>query len=215
LLVFLVSMGFTFVSFALGIGSLPHLSDGHLHAGPAHHVDFHFGHGGGHGVPHNVHVDAGHGDGLNDSLSPFNMATILAFVTWFSGTGYLLTQFFGLGGLLATAIAGAVGLVGAGIVFFVLARLLLPGQSPYLRSEDFEMEGTVGRIAAAIRPGATGELIYTRRGARHVASARSVNGEAIERGAEVVVVRHERGIAYVQPFSEFVETSAGAVARDA
>ena len=212
-------MGLTIVMFALGLGNLPGLAAGHVHGGFGHHVDF-----GSHGVhvgpgaaPHGVHVtDAGPGHGLaGESISPLNMATILAFVTWFSGSGYILTGVIGLGTLVACALAGSVGLIGAGIVFFILVRVLLPGQTPYLRAEDFEMEGTIGRLAVAIRAGGTGELVFSKGGARHVVGACTVDGEALNQGAEVVVVRQERGIAYVQSFEEFFEDSGANHAPDA
>src|SRR5437870_7838137 len=166
-------MGLTIVMFALGLGDLPGLAAGHLHGGLGHHLDV-----GSHGVhvgngaasPHGLHVsDSGSGHGLaGESISPLNMATILAFVTWFSGSGYVLTGVIGLGTLVACALAGGVGLIGGGIVFFILVRVLLPGQTPYLRAEDFEMEGTIGRLAVAIRAGGTGELVFSKGGARHV-----------------------------------------------
>ncbi len=215
LLTFLVSMGLTIVMFALGVGDLPGIS-GHGHGGVGH--DVHIGHHldiGGHGAQVG-HADASHSGGLAgaDGVSPLNMATILAFVTWFSGSGYLLTGPIGLSTLVAIALATGVGLVGATIVFVVLVRVLLPGQTPYLRAEDFEMEGTIGRLAVGIRVGGTGELVFSKGGARRVTGARSADGDAIEQGAEVVVIRQERGIAYVQPFSELLEESSDGRARD-
>jgi hypothetical protein len=37
-------------------------------------------------------------------------------------------------------------------------------------------------------------------------SARSAHGEALPRGAEVVIVRDEGGIAYVETFKELLES---------
>jgi hypothetical protein len=216
LLVFLVSMGLTIAMFALGVGSFPTVSAGHAH-GTGHH-GVHIGHHGsvipqgmrgGHAAP------PSHARGQVDgSASPFNMATMLAFVTWFSGAGYVLTEWYRIETLVASAIAGGVGLVGAGMVFFVLVRVLLPGQTPYLRAEDYELDGTIGRLTVDIRPEGTGELVFTKAGVRRVASARSADGSPIERETEVVVVRHERGIAYVQPFVELLEQATAREARD-
>jgi hypothetical protein len=94
-------------------------------------------------------------------------------------------------------------------MFTFLVRVLLPGQTPYLDSEDYEMPGTIGRLSVAIREGGTGELVYSKGGTRRVAGARSEDGKPLERGAEVVVVRHERGIAYVQSFDEYMESRPG------
>ncbi|HZT07651.1 MAG TPA: hypothetical protein VFC51_11515 [Chloroflexota bacterium] len=197
LIIFMVSMGLTFASFALGIGHLPgfHAGDGGVEAAPggAGHLDFGHGH---------FHLDAG-------GVSPLNMATILAFLTWFGGAGYVLSSTFAFEGWAAAVLAGLTGLVGAGIVFVVLVRVLIPGQTPYLSADDFDLEGTIGRLTVAIRPGGTGELVFSLGGTRHAIGARSISGDAIERGAEVVVVREEHGIAFVQKFEEMLTERLG------
>jgi hypothetical protein len=47
-------------------------------------------------------------------------------------------------------------------------------------------------------------MIYSQEGTRRVAGARSENGAAIPKGAEVVVTRYEKGIAYVRPWEELM-----------
>jgi hypothetical protein len=74
-----------------------------------------------------------------------------------------------------------------------------------LNSEDFEMVGAVGSLSGGIRSGGTGEMIFLQEGTRRVTGARSENGAAIAKGAEVVVTRYEKGIAYVRPWNEFAE----------
>jgi ribosomal protein L35 len=63
------------------------------------------------------------------------------------------------------------------------------------------MVGVLGRMSIPIRPGGTGELIYSQEGTRHVTGARSEDGIAHPKGAEVMVTRYEKGIAYVRPFA--------------
>jgi hypothetical protein len=65
------------------------------------------------------------------------------------------------------------------------------------------MVGVLGKLSMPIRPGGTGELIYAQGGTRRVAGARAESGAAIGKGAEVVVTRYEKGIAYVRPWDEF------------
>ena len=48
-------------------------------------------------------------------------------------------------------------------------------------------------------------MVYSKAGTRRVASARSEDGRSLERGDEVVIVRSERGVAYVQTFEEFMK----------
>ncbi len=226
LLVFVVSLGFTLASFAMGVmgvhlpggdghghgnGFHPQLGHGHAHADGHLHVGHagasgHLSHGGPH--DHAAAHDAG------DGISPFNLSTMLAFLTWFGGAGYLLTAYFSVGALVALIVASVVGLVGSSIVFFFLVRVLLRGQTPFLRDEDYRLEGTLGRLSVGIRGGRTGEVVFSKAGTRRVASARSADGQDIPQGAEVVVVYTEDGIAYVQRFDELLTEEPQATARN-
>ena len=67
---------------------------------------------------------------------------------------------------------------------------------------DYDMVGVLGKLSMPIRAGGTGELIYSQDGTRRVAGARSEDGAPIAKGAEVVVTRYEKGIAYVRPWEE-------------
>ena len=138
------------------------------------------------------------------SVSPFNFVTLTAFLAWFGGTGYLLTRYSGLWlgfGLLASMISG---LLGAGIVFLFLSKVLI-SDDENMDPANYEMVGVLGRISSAVRAGGTGELIYTQMETRRVCGARSDDGRAIEKGSEVVVTRYEKGIAYVRLWSEMSE----------
>ena len=64
------------------------------------------------------------------------------------------------------------------------------------------MIGAFGRLSIPIRAGGTGELIYSQQGTRRVTGARSDDGAAIPRGAEVLVVRYEKGIAFVRRWQD-------------
>jgi hypothetical protein len=143
----------------------------------------------------------GHAAQQSAGVSPFNFVTLTAFLAWFGGTGYLLTRYSGVWvgfGLLAAIISG---LLGGGIVFLFLSRVLI-SEDENMDSADYEMVGVLGRVCSAIRAGGTGELIYTQMGTRRVCGARSEDGSAIGKGSEVVVTRYEKGIAYVRLFSE-------------
>jgi hypothetical protein len=92
---------------------------------------------------------------------------------------------------------------GASIVFLFVARVLMRREAS-LDPADYDMVGVLGRLSIRIRPGGTGELIYSQEGTRRVAGARSENGAAIPKGVEVVVTRYEKGIAYVRPWDELM-----------
>lgn len=131
----------------------------------------------------------------------FNFGTLAAFLAWFGGTGYLLKQYYGVWFLTALGVATLSGLAAAGAVFWFLAKVLMGHEAP-LDPADYEMIGVLGRLSIPIRTGGTGELIYSQEGTRRVAGARSEDGAAIPKGAEVIVTRYEKGIAYVRPWQD-------------
>ena len=172
------------------VGGFGHLQLGHFHGG-----HFHLAH------THAGHVHAPRAAGHDSGLSPFNGFTLLVFLCWFGGAGYLLSRFSPLWGAGIFALAVISGVAGAGIIFWFLARVLLPRER-VLTTEDTEMTGVLARVSSPIREGGTGEIAYSQGGARRAAAARSEAGAAIARDIEVVVLRYERGVAYVQPWSE-------------
>lgn len=182
---FVFGLAFLVLSFALGFGHA------HLHL-PAH-----------------LHLSAGHGPGGGDpraggELSPINVSTMMTFLTWFGGVGYILGTLGTLGTLIVFALSTLAGFFGAAIVFLLLVRYLLPGQTAPMRPEDYRIEGTLGRVSLPIGGGRTGEVQYAKGGAIRSEGARSADGEPLPRGAEVVILRYERGIAYVQPLDRLL-----------
>ena len=176
-------------------------------AGGLHHPHFGMrggmrGGGAGHAAG-SAHAGPARGTG---GISALNGFTLTAFLCWFGGTGYLLERYGVLGVLLILPLAILGGLAGAALIFFFLAKVLLPHDRP-LTAEETEMTGVIGRVSATIREhGArergTGEIIYSQNGVRRSSPARSESGEAIPRDVEVVVLRYERGIAYVRRWDE-------------
>ena len=71
------------------------------------------------------------------------------------------------------------------------------------------MTGVIGRLSAQVPTDGFGEILYSQNGARRSASVRADDGAAIERGAEVVVMRHVRGVAYVRRWDEFEQGLMG------
>lgn len=149
---------------------------------------------------HLPHVSVHHPSG--DSISPLNLATLMMFLTWFGGTGYLLTHYRSAAATLALLAALVVGFIGGSFMYLFMARVLIANERP-LRAADYDMHGVLGRVSIPIRSGdGTGELIYSQQGTRRSCGARSEDGQAIDRGTEVVVMRYENGIAYVKPWAE-------------
>jgi hypothetical protein len=167
---------------------------------------------------HSPHLDAhgphGHAGGDGAAVSPWNLATLMAFLAWFGGMGYLLTGRGHLGQLLVLAFALVSGVAGAAIVFGLLTKVLARHER-FLDAADFEMPGVIGRVTVALRPGGTGEIVYSQAGTRRSAGARSEGGAPIPRDSEVVVTRYEKGIAWVRPWEELADPAGATTAAPA
>ncbi len=163
------------------------------------HIHLHLPHGGPHGAG-GIRGGSAHGA----DLSFFNFGTVMAFLAWFGGTGYLLTRYSSLvvAGVLTLAVVA--GIVGATIVFWFVAKVLLKYDRD-LDPADYERVGVLGRVSSPIRAGGTGEIIFSQEGTRNTCGARSENGEALPRGSEVIVTRYEKGIAYVRRWDEMAK----------
>jgi hypothetical protein len=167
------------------VGGFGHLHVGHFHIGHAAH---------GHAANGGTHRGPG--------LSAVNGLTITVFLCWFGGAGYLLHHSSIFGGALVLLIALISGVAGAALIWAVLFKLLLPRER-VLTPEETEMAGVLAQVSDSIRDGnGIGEIIFSQAGGRRAAAARSEDGSAIERGAEVVVIRYDRGVAYVRRWEE-------------
>lgn len=156
------------------------------------------------GLHHHMHFGlhhAGHANAGSHGVSVVNGFTVTAFLCWFGGAGYLLERYGGLLAPVILAIALLTGLAGGAVIFLFLAKVLAPHDRP-LTAEDTEMTGVIGRVSGTIRSEGTGEILFSQNGARRSSPARSDTGEPIARDMEVVVMRYERGIAYVRRWDE-------------
>ncbi|HZL56743.1 MAG TPA: hypothetical protein VFC21_06670 [Bryobacteraceae bacterium] len=164
-------------------------------AGSTHlHLHFH----------HTPHVGAGHGHGHGNGssgVSKFNFGTISAFLTWFGGAGYILSNWGGLGLLLVLLLSAVTGLAGGSVIFLFAAKVLAPGDKA-LDPADYRVVGALGKVSSTVLPNGTGEMIYVQQGRRAGVAIRSENGTLIPAGKEVVVTRYEDGIAYVREWDE-------------
>jgi membrane protein implicated in regulation of membrane protease activity len=135
------------------------------------------------------------------TVSPFNFSTLMVFLAWFGGAGALLVSQWHAGFLAALAGALVSGLIGATLVFLFLVKVLLPHDTS-MKPTDYELKGTLGTLTLGIREGGTGEIAYVQGGTRKLCAARGLDAAAIAKGTEVVVLRFDQGIAYVQRWDE-------------
>src|SRR3974390_371221 len=151
---FVIGLALTLIS--LVAGSV-HLHIPHLHLGG------HGAHGGGHGVG-KIGVRGAGPHGAHAQVPVINFATIVAFLMWFGATGYLLTHFHPVALGLALAFSFLGGITGLLIVFWFLAKLVEHDDT--MQSADYDMIGVLGKITVPIRPGGTGEIVYSQMGRR-------------------------------------------------
>jgi hypothetical protein len=198
---FLVGFALSLVSFLAGAVHL-HVPFG-AHA-PLHGAHHHGG-GFGKGIPsapggHAAAGTAAHGSGGH--VPWLNASTAMAFLAWFGGTGYILTRASHLMAAVSLGFAILSGLVAGWLVFKFMATLTR-GSELQLNEADYRLEGSLGTISIPIRKDGTGEVIFSLGGVRRSFGARCDEGAAIEKGAEVVIERYEKGIAYVRRWDEF------------
>ena len=172
-----IGLVLSLAAFFLG-GMHLHLHVGHLHVGG--------------------HMGVKHAGGM----SPVNGFTVMAFLCWFGGTGYLLHQANLFGAAAVLALSAVSGFGGSALVFWFLVGVLMPAERT-LEVADTELTGVIGKLSCAVPAKGVGEILYSQNGARRSAAVRSDDGTAIERGAEVIVMRYAKGIAYVRRWDEF------------
>ena len=131
----------------------------------------------------------------------WNAFSIMIFLCWFGAAGYLLTRYGSFVATVVVVLAAICGVIGGGIIFLFLTRVLMPHEHE-LTADETDVVGAVGRVSSAIRAGGVGEMVYEQLGARRSAPARSDDGEPIQKQEEVYVVRWEKGIAYVRRWEE-------------
>jgi hypothetical protein len=189
LAVFIIGFALTVLTFVFGIA-------GHS-----------FGHGGdlgGHGG------DVGHGTDAHGGISVpvVNFGTVTAFMTWFGGIGFLLSAYSQIVAVATVMVSIVGGLVGGGLIFLFIAKVLAPDQIP-MDPSDYYLPGTLGRITVTVPANGTGEMVYTQAGTRKTVAVRGAAGEPIGKGTEVVVLRFERGIAYARPWEQVADGRGG------
>src|SRR5947209_7268103 len=107
-------------------------------------------------VPAKWHMQIGN-DGFHvHGVAAFlNSFTLMAFLTWFGGMGYLLTRYSSIWMGFALAIATLAGLVGASVVFWFFAKVLLKDDVG-IDAAEYDMIGVLGKVSSSIRGGGTG-----------------------------------------------------------
>src|SRR5688500_10840816 len=134
------------------------------------------------GGDHDGHVEPSGVD--HGGPGVFSARIMAAFVTAF-GVGGVAGRYYGLSHPAASGVGVVSGIVMAGLVY-QFAKMLYSQQA----SVEVRMPGLVGRsaeVSVAIPAGGVGQISLMASGERSEHIARSAGGQAIPRGAEVIV----------------------------
>lgn len=154
------------------------------------------GHDFDHGMDHGA-------DANGPNFHLFNVSSILAFITWFSGVAYIVRNGFGWFAGIAIVIGLVFGVAGAWAISWFLYSFLRKN-SPEMNPADWDQVGQIGHVASTIFDNGVGEVVYERHGSRHAIPARTKDGLGIERDAEVVILDIQKGVAIVQRWTELL-----------
>ena len=124
-----------------------------------------------------------------------------AFLTFFGLAGYLLTRFTGLGPVARVVLAGVAGALGITGVLALIRAWAVPSARKEIIDERFVLMGHLASVISPISETGPGEIAYEVDGVRYTAVARTVNGEPVPAGSEVVIERVEGGHAYVEAWA--------------
>jgi hypothetical protein len=207
---FLVGLIYFIVTALLG-----NLGHGTAHAThtAGHDVTAHIGHHTGvhahtaaHTAAHTHASSKTHVSGHNQSLASFlNPTSIMFFLLGFGFFGYVFHNIVGLEApLLVLLFAALSGIVIALLLLSLIVRIF--GNSESATEQDVsDRTGLLGKVSMTIQEGSLGEVLYISPGGmRKSIPARSVDGQRLERGQEIVVVSYQNGIAEVDTWEHFI-----------
>lgn len=151
------------------------------------------------------HIDAGdvdtdieiHAEGAHFlTVSPVKPIVLASFVTVFGGIGMICLN-SGLSARTAAIVAALSGLVVAYALYRFVVVPLYMAQNTSAVSQK-ELVGSIARTTLAIKGNGFGRIKYQVCGNIYSAPAKSVNGEDITRGANVVIIDIRKNIFYIK-----------------
>lgn len=134
-------------------------------------------------------------------MAGFNTPVIGAALIAFGAFGYLLTKYSQVDTIAVLIAALAAAAAGWIAMTLLMAKWALRGSLNDPHEEIEELQGTVATVTRAISRSELGEVSYSFRGTPTRSAARSIGGDPVAVGSEVVIDRIEDGIAEVELWS--------------
>ncbi len=135
-----------------------------------------------------------------DVRARIGLPGIAAFAAFFGAVGYGLSRYTLLAAGTRLAIAVLAGAAAMALAVALVARWAVPSARNDVVDERFLLQGHFATVISPVPSDGTGEIDYELEGMHLRSQARSLDGSAIHRDAEVVIERIEDGVAYVEPW---------------
>lgn len=141
------------------------------------------------------------GDEIKRPLAGLNLPVFGMALIAFGAVGYLISRYSGLGFPARLLIAALSGGAAYGGMTLLLAKWALraPLEDPHELQEL--IQGHIAIVVQAIGATTPGRIEYTLNGHHHSVEARSLNGQPISVGTEVVIDQQEGDVAQVEPWA--------------
>ena len=89
-----------------------------------------------------------------------------------------------------------------GWLFFLFYAKVIYKHDDSMKESDFALNGQLGKLIVPINGKGIGEMVIVMQGTKRSISARSELGESIAKGARVVILHMDKGVATVSQFSD-------------
>lgn len=136
----------------------------------------------------------------SDVRARIGLPGFAAFATLFGAVGYGLSRYTALPLWARLVIAAAAGGTALALAVMLVAQWAVPSARKEVIDERFLLQGHFARVTEPISGDGVGEIHYEVGGVQLASRARSLDGTAIDRDAEVVIERLEDGVAFVEPW---------------
>ncbi|PAE19441.1 hypothetical protein CHH80_16835 [Bacillus sp. 7504-2] len=137
-------------------------------------------------------------EGLTELIPFINPALILAFITFFSASGYLFELLTSLNSIIVIIISILIALLLDTLLnIFVLIPLSSAEESLVYSTNS--LRGRIGKVIIPIPEDGFGEVMLKNASGTVAKSAVSFKGESIEEGQHVLVIEVKNGVLHVVP----------------
>ena len=138
-------------------------------------------------------------EGIGEAVGFLNPVLILSFITFFAATGYILEFITPLHSMIIAAIAIVLAFI-LDTLMNVFILIPLSSAEESLSYTEESLRGKVGKIIIPIPKDGFGEIVIESKFGMISKPATGIENEAIAEGMQVLVLKVEKGVLYVEPY---------------